>query len=88
MSVPVLCAWTQARKLPPTSRGRRAVQGVQRGKPRSGSKSLWDRPASKVSRDRQPAYARGAQLGLAKTSSASAGCPFKVGRGRYLEHHY
>src|SRR6185437_14592407 len=55
MSVPVLSAWAQARKLPPTSRGRRAVQGVQRGKPRSGSKSLWDRPASKVTRDRQPA---------------------------------
>ena len=95
MSVPVLSAWTQARKLPPTSRGRRAVQGVQRGKPRSGSKSLWDRPASKVSRDRQPAYGPSelwfthkSATGLGRTSSASAGCPFKVGKGRYLEHHY
>jgi hypothetical protein len=49
MSVPVLSARAQARKLPPTSCGRWVVQGVQRGKPRSGSKSLWDRTASKVS---------------------------------------
>jgi hypothetical protein len=95
MSVPVLRAWTQARKLPPTSRGRRAVQGVQRGKPRSGSKSLWDRPASKVSRDRQPAYGPSELWFTHKERDWAwpnllgfGWLSLQVGKGRYLKHHY